>query len=339
MKVSFFFCFVLIWLVFNSETGIQNLKMYIDDFIYIIYGKGEYMDNTIILVDYDNVYVTLKNYYRNILRPDIMYDVITEIRKRYNNDNVLSIKLFADFQKVQISDVGYEILKENHVEIEHVFNGKNASDVILMINCMKYMMQYPHISKIVLVSSDSDIVPIFHEVQLLNKKLEVLYFDVNTGAEHKKHIKEVGIPNMMLEALLSVPVYIECDDIDEFYNLKKSDITLFTKQLQAINDIIEEEYNKYLKKDVTGNIISGGGTGYNTLLEGVKNNCVCPAIELSKNQGGKYTNFLDMLQSKNILYRYDFVFNNKNFYTFLLNENVLSQLGIVINNLKRECDF
>lgn len=296
-------------------------------------------DNTLILVDYDNVFVTLKNYYRDLDRPNVMYDVITEIKELYKDDNILSYRLFADFQKVQISDEGYKILKENHVEIEHVFNGKNASDVILMINCMKYMMQYPHISKIVLVSSDSDIVPIFHEVQLLNRKLEVLYFDINTGAEHKKHINEVGIKNMALESLLKVPTYVEQVDLDSFFSYKISNKAFFTRQLEAINDIIVVEYHKYLKKDSSGIIISGGGTSFNALLEGMKSRCICPAVELSKNQMGKYINFLEMLQDKDILYRYDFTYNGKQYYSYLLKENTLLSLGITISDLKKELDY
>ena len=56
-------------------------------------------DNTLILVDYDNVYVTLKNNYRDFKNPNIMYDVITEIKKHYSADNILSYRLFADFSK------------------------------------------------------------------------------------------------------------------------------------------------------------------------------------------------------------------------------------------------
>ena len=168
------------------------------------------MDKTIILVDYDNVFVTLKNNYRDFKHPNVMYDIITKIRDKYKNDKILSLKLFADFQKAQISDIGYDILKKSHVEIEHVFNGKNASDVILMINCMKYMMQYPHIDKIVLVSSDSDLVPIFHEVELLGKKLEVIYFDINTSKEHIQHIKEIGIDNYTIESILGINKFVEC---------------------------------------------------------------------------------------------------------------------------------
>lgn len=58
---------------------------------------------------------TLQNTYRDFKNPFIMYDVISKIRERYKDDNIICFKLFADFQKVKISDEGYEILKRNHV--------------------------------------------------------------------------------------------------------------------------------------------------------------------------------------------------------------------------------
>lgn len=241
------------------------------------------MDKTIILVDYDNVFVTLKNNYRDFKHPNVMYDIITKIRDKYKNDKILSLKLFADFQKAQISDIGYDILKKSHVEIEHVFNGKNASDVILMINCMKYMMQYPHIDKIVLVSSDSDLVPIFHEVELLGKKLEVIYFDINTSKEHIQHIKEIGIDNYTIESILGINKYVECKDIDKFYDYKTSDHESFGLFLNKVNEGIEQMYKKYLKKDNNGNITNAGAVDIPNLTYYLRENCIVPERELWKN--------------------------------------------------------
>lgn len=291
-------------------------------------------DNTLILVDYDNVYVTLKNNYRDFKNPNIMYDVITEIKKHYSADNILSYRLFADFQKVQISDEGYEILKQNHVEIEHVFNGKNASDVILMINCMKYMMQYPHINKIVLISSDSDIVPIFHEVQLLNKKLEVLYFDVNTGNEHKNHIREIGISSMTLEDLLGVDVYPEIASFDDLYALKTKDKKYFEQLLQNINDIIVNLSSVYNKKDALGNVVCAGGVHISSIIDKANEMGIWPMRE---NWRGN-NNIIQMLQNKNILVEYPYYYE-KNQKTNILSEDYLSDNGININNLLKKSDY
>lgn len=291
-------------------------------------------DNTLILVDYDNVYVTLKNNYRDFRRPNIMYDVITEIRKHYSADNVISCRLFADFQKVEISNEGYEILKQNHVEIEHVFNGKNASDVILMINCMKYMMQYPHINKIVLISSDSDIVPIFHEIQLLNKKLEVLYFDINTGCEHKNHIKEIGIPSMTLESLLGLDVYPEIATLDDLYVYKTKDKNYFEQLLQNINDIIVNLSSVYNKKDALGNVVCAGGVHIPSIIDKANEMGTWPMRESRKGDN----NIIQMLQSKNILVEHPFYYE-KNQKTNILSEQYLIDNGITINNLLKKSNY
>lgn len=294
------------------------------------------MNNTIILVDYDNVFVTLKNNYRDFRFPNIMYDVITDIRQKYSNDNIIIYKLFADFQKVHISNEGYEILKKNQVEIQHVFNGKNASDIILMLNCLKFMMQYPHIDKIVLISSDSDIMPIFHEIQLLNKTLEVIYFDINTGDEHKQHIQEAGITSYTLESLLNLQIYKIYDNSHDFYLSKSKDKIYFTKLLQLLNDIISSEYNQYLKYDQNGNIISGGGADLRKIIAIARENGILPELEFARNTPN---NFFDMLLNKGILYQHNYTWKGKNFYTFLLSEKYLISENITIDNLKTENEY
>lgn len=297
------------------------------------------MDKTIILVDYDNVFVTLKNNYRDFKHPNVMYDIITKIRDKYKNDKILSLKLFADFQKAQISDIGYDILKKSHVEIEHVFNGKNASDVILMINCMKYMMQYPHIDKIVLVSSDSDLVPIFHEVELLGKKLEVIYFDINTSKEHIQHIKEIGIDNYTIESILGINKYVECKDIDEFYDYKTSDHESFGLFLNKVNEGIEQMYKKYLKKDNNGNITNAGAVDIPNLTYYLRENCIVPERELWKNGNDNYNNIVSLLLDKKILIQHVYEANNKKFTTFILSEAYLNSESIHVDGLITANDY
>lgn len=297
------------------------------------------MDKTIILVDYDNVFVTLKNNYRDFKHPNVMYDIITKIRDKYKNDKILSLKLFADFQKAQISDIGYDILKKSHVEIEHVFNGKNASDVILMINCMKYMMQYPHIDKIVLVSSDSDLVPIFHEVELLGKKLEVIYFDINTSKEHIQHIKEIGIDNYTIESILGINKYVECKDIDKFYDYKTSDHESFGLFLNKVNEGIEQMYKKYLKKDNNGNITNAGAVDIPNLTYYLRENCIVPERELWKNGNDNYNNIVSLLLDKKILIQHVYEANNKKFTTFILSEAYLNSESIHVDGLITANDY
>lgn len=297
------------------------------------------MDNTLILVDYDNVFVTLKNNYRDFRNPNIMYDVVSKIKDKYSGDNILSCRLFADFQKVQISDEGYDILKKSHVEIEHVFNGKNASDVILMINCMKYMMQYPHINKIVLVSSDSDLVPIFHEVKLLNKKLEVMFFEVNTSNEHIEHMKEADIIHHSIEKLMEVATYKEYPDLETFYNSKILNKDYFSQLLENINRVMLEAYNKFLNKDGMGNVTNAGIVKISELIEQIREQGICAENELRKNTNTSYVNLFNMLQEKNILIRHDYSINGKNYNTLILSETYLSQNSIIIDNLLKANDY
>lgn len=297
------------------------------------------MENTLILIDYDNVFITLKNNYRDYKNPNIMYEVITKIKEKYKDDNILSCRLFADFQRVQISPEGYDILRKAHVEMEHVFNGKNASDVILMINCMKYMMQYPHIDKIILVSSDSDLVPIFHEVNLLNKKLEVLYFSLNTSEEHVKHMEETQIKHYSIESLLELNKYQMYATLEEFYDSKTADKSYFKGLLEKINSIIVDFYNVYLQKDASGNVLNAGITKFSDLADAIRDNGICPECELRKSPIGIYGNIMNMLQDKNILIRHDYTVNKKPYNTLILSEAYLVSEGITIPNLIKKSDF
>lgn len=297
------------------------------------------MENTLILIDYDNVFITLKNNYRDYKNPNIMYEVITKIKEKYKDDNILSCRLFADFQRVQISPEGYDILRKAHVEMEHVFNGKNASDVILMINCMKYMMQYPHIDKIILVSSDSDLVPIFHEVNLLNKKLEVLYFSLNTSEEHVKHMEETQIKHYSIESLLELNKYQTYATLDEFYDSKIADKSYFEGLLEKINSIIVDFYNVYLQKDASGNVLNAGITKFSDLADAIRDKGICPECELRKSPAGIYGNIMNMLQDKNILIRHDYTVNKKPYNTLILSEAYLVSKGITIPNLIKKSDF
>jgi Uncharacterized conserved protein len=297
------------------------------------------MDNVLILVDYDNVFVTLKNNYRDFRKPNIMYDIITNIKEKYKNSNILSFRLFADFQKVQISDKGYDILKKNQVEIEHVFNGKNASDIILMINCMKYMANYPHINKIVLVSSDSDLIPIFHEIQLLNKKLDVLYSEINISDDYIKHIEDANIVHDSLENLMNVPKYKDCPTLDEFYNSKIADATYFAGLLNKINEIIIKAYHKYLQIDATGKVINAGITKLADLIEEMKELGICPDREFKKPTTASYENIVNMLLDKDILIRHNYTIDGKNFNTLILSEPYLATNSITISNLIKATDY
>ena len=204
---------------------------------------------------------------------------------------------------------------------------------------MKFMMQYPHINKIILVSSDSDLVPIFHEVQLLNKKLEVLYFDVNTAEDHKRHIKEIGIANISIESLLQLQEYKICNGLEEFYEYKKSDKIYFEQLLQCINDIIKELYNKYLKTDDSGNILNVGCATVETIAHKIKENGICCEKELNKNTTMVYCNLLEMLLDKKILVKHVYSLKEKPYTTFILSEEYLNSNDININDLVKKNQF
>ena len=52
-----------------------------------------------------------------------------------------------------------------------------------------------------------------------------------------------------------------------------------------------------------------------------------------------YTNLFSMLRDKNILIRYDYVLNGKDYNTLLLSEDFLEENGIFIPGLIKKANF
>lgn len=296
-------------------------------------------ENTIILVDYDNVFITLENNYRDFQHKTIMYDVITKIRHKYASDNILCFKLFADFQKIIISDIGYGILKQCNVEIEHVFGGKNAADVTLMLTCMKMIHQYPHVEKFVLISSDSDMMPIFKEIQLADKKLDVIYSGVNASIDYISHIQNVGINNTTIESVLGLEVAEDIETVDELYQIKTKNKLYFQQLLQHVNDAIYLTYDKYLRTNWQGDIVSVGSASAATITTYLSECGVCPERELKKNSGHKHCIFISMLLDKGILMYHEYKLGRKILGTYILSEQYLDDHKLYVDGLIKKCDY
>lgn len=94
-------------------------------------------------------------------------DIVKRIKEKYSQDRILTFKAFCDFEKSgrQLSE-----LQKNLVELCHVYSSgegearKNASDIALAIDVVKNLFNKPDCEKYVLVSSDSDMLPLINEI-------------------------------------------------------------------------------------------------------------------------------------------------------------------------------
>lgn len=294
-------------------------------------------DNILILVDYDNVFITLEKYYRDFKNRNIMYDVIPQIQQLYKKENIIGTKLFADLQKVNISGYGYDVLNHNAVELRHVANGKNASDISLMLECIKHVHLYPHIDKYVIVSADSDMISIGQELKLQGKLLDVIHTQVNSSAEHMEKMKDWQINAITLESILNLNVANQQIDVNELFGKLSSNKQDFQVLMQEISDIITHLYRRFSKTDAKGNIVALGSTSLASLSYYARENKLLPEIVLTKN--GDNCIFVDMLLSYGVIKMIEYQIGYKKYATYILSEGFLSQYQLEINHLITANDF
>lgn len=180
------------------------------------------VEKVAIFIDYDNVYVTLENYYDT---KTVTYttEIIKKIKEQYSKNQICIFKAFADFQKISpvLTD-----LQMSQVELRHVYstnkdnpNRKNASDIALAIDVMKTLFNRPDINKIILVSSDSDMLPLINEAKYRGKEVDVVFSDYSAGkmlkqlvtSEQPSHQDE-AIQDITIESLLGVDTFVEKDE-------------------------------------------------------------------------------------------------------------------------------
>lgn len=201
------------------------------------------MSNTAIFIDYDNIYITLEKYYQTKKsQDDLKSKIIKEIKQYFTNDNIITFKAFADFQKVNAT---LTILQKNQVELRHVYSSsdrKNASDIAMTISIMKSIYSNDSIDKYVIISSDSDILQVINEIKYFCKDVFVIYSEYGSKDAYNEYLDKNKYET--IEKLLSMPVYVP---------IAINTISINTNDyLNIINSGIRKIFNEYKHK--------GGGT-------------------------------------------------------------------------------
>lgn len=139
--------------------------------------------NVCILIDYDNLFHTLKRYAIDVT--DEQYDVCKFFNQTYGIDKIRSFRAYADFDQV---DVSLRKLQEQRVQIRNVYGNnredkyrKNASDIELSIDAIEFTYRDPNIDTYVIVTSDSDMIPIMSRLKYKGKTVHLYYTSQNTS--------------------------------------------------------------------------------------------------------------------------------------------------------------
>jgi len=282
--------------------------------------------NTGIFIDYDNVFITLERYYEKYDIPDsIKIKVISELISRFQDDNLLIKKAYCDFNKVQLTNEIFDSFKSNQVQLSHVYSGKNASDVTLIIDIIKSIYNDKNIiDKYIIVSSDSDMLPVIQELKYHGKTVIVFYFDCNTNVDYKGFLNTYKDEFCSLEEILNLKVYQKKD-----FSIYEDNFAL-EKILILINQSIDDIYQKFINRK-EGKIVSAGTCNKGNLKDHLEKYQIFVREDIISGFA------IESLFSSGILYEYKVP--DIQYSTILISTDFLIKKGINLDNLKTEKDF
>ncbi|KSU59060.1 hypothetical protein AS034_19065 [[Bacillus] enclensis] len=200
---------------------------------------------TAVFIDYDNLYRSINESYSMFITSDVVKKLLDYLSDEQLN-SVQLVKAFCDFKTSsnEISD-----LQENLVELRHVNSigdGKsNASDIALAIDVTKSLSNNRKFEHYVIVSSDSDMLPLILELRYQGKEITLLYLESKIKNNYLETL-EKQIKVKKIEEILGVETYKPFN----IENLEFSNEEKF-KYLNCINKGMNDLYVKYGSKSQT----------------------------------------------------------------------------------------
>lgn len=205
------------------------------------------MSNVSIYVDYDNIYIMLEKFYQAQQVSNLSTKIIKEIRNKFKDVKILTFKAFCDFQKTSpvLTD-----LQKSQVELRHVYSSgegegrKNASDIALAIDVVKNLYNKNSCEKYVLVSSDSDMLPIINELLFHGKEVAVIFSEYGSKDDYKTYLDEWCVENYTIEEMLGIKPYVKITD----EQIKKN----IGEIIEIINNGVDYTFYKFAKESTFG---------------------------------------------------------------------------------------
>lgn len=203
---------------------------------------------TAIYIDYDNLYRSIDESYSQFTGSEVVRKIISYFDNSDNCDyKIKLIKAFCDFKN---SSQEIEDLQNNLVELRHINsagNGKsNASDIGLAIDVIKSFFNTKKFENYVIVSSDSDMLPLILELNYQGKEVNLVYLKSKISDKYINMLNQrANIKTVEIEEILGVEVYKPIEK-----TTLHNDLELVSKYLNLINEIINDIYAKY-KEETT----------------------------------------------------------------------------------------
>ena len=173
-----------------------------------------------------------------------------------DNDNIQYVKyesifnsIFKDnntFFKIFINKHDFSKINENAIN-KHKFivcnnNGKNSLDISLTIECIKDLLNNKNIDKFVIVSNDSDFIPLCKEIKECGKQCELCV---------------TRTPNKIINDVYDDVINIEDFCKENEINIKKNEVNKIFNEYFRINS-----NDKYISFDNIPNIFIQNNINY-----------------------------------------------------------------------------
>lgn len=175
--------------------------------------------NVAIYMDYDNVYWTLKKKYgHDPDNSDPAKNIFLRLWEIYGQDNIRTFRAYADFEKVATNLTS---LQKKRVQIRHVYSNdksgdirKNASDIELCIDLIESTYKDSSITCYVVVTADSDMIPILSRLMYKGKRVELYYL----SSAMPEHIDMTSFAHHSVDLLDFLEVEIPDENVHDYIN-------------------------------------------------------------------------------------------------------------------------
>ena len=266
--------------------------------------------NVAIYIDYENVYKTLLNQRKNLLR----LGFFEKLHKWCRNKGLRIVKIIAycNFDNRDLMESRHQTrLQEYGINTVHTSNrGKNYADLQITIDALNDMYINDNIDEFIIISNDKDMSPLLNTIKLNKRKVTLLTVGQNFDF-----------------ALCNVPdEHITLNDILKI----EPDEVLY---INRVEDDIQDNIEKYAKSNLDDTIKSKSIFKHIEIKYYVENQ-----INYSSIMEYELYNILKNLYNKNIIFMYQYTYRNSKFdaimptkYKIEAINNKIIELNDIIN--------
>lgn len=136
--------------------------------------------NTVVFLDYENVYWSMKQQYGTVPDTDRLIQSIRQLCEEKHGGPVCLMQAYADFDHDEFRGLLSE-LQRRTVEPRHVFSKnyedgtrKNAADIEMSLDALEMMYNRPDIDAFVLVCGDRDMIQVIRKLRSRGKTVHVV---------------------------------------------------------------------------------------------------------------------------------------------------------------------